>query len=561
MLLELRIENLLVIERAELRFGPRLNAITGETGAGKTVLAHSLDLLMGGRARPQVVRPGAGEAYVEGVFELPNGLLDDPELEQIAGRLPEDVEEVVLGRRVGASGRTSAFIAGRSASAADLRLLSARLLDFYGQHEHRRLTLAAAQAEVLDGFAGAALIELRSRYRSAHSEVRRLARELEELSERDGARARDFDLLRYELGEIEAAALLPDEDQELERERSRLRHAEGLREAAGRALAAIAGDEEDGGATTLLAHAEAALSQVAGVDSRLDELAERVAALCVDSSDVAGELRGSLDPAEADPHQLQAVEERLELIERLKRKHGGSIEAVGAHAENCRAEIARLAGAEERGEQLTRTLEEATTRRSELGAALSEMRRAAVQPFVEGVGAELGQLAMDGATLEVLLEPHPDGFGSSGMETIELVVSTNPGMPAGALRDVASGGELSRLMLALSGLGMAGGGRTVVFDEIDAGIGGGTAKAVGERLSALASDGGNQVLCITHLPQIAAVADVHFRVTKHTAGDATIAEVTRVDGEELVAEIRRMLGGGHNDEAATRHARELLRAA
>ncbi len=561
MLLELRIENLLVIERAELRFGPRLNAITGETGAGKTVLAHSLDLLMGGRARPQVVRPGAGEAYVEGVFELPNGLLDDPELEQIAGRLPEDVEEVVLGRRVGASGRTSAFIAGRSASAAELRLLSARLLDFYGQHEHRRLTLAAAQAEVLDGFAGAALIELRSRYRSAHSEVRRLARELEELSERDGARARDFDLLRYELGEIEAAALLPDEDQELERERSRLRHAEALREAAGRALAAIAGDEEDGGATTLLAHAEAALSQVAGVDSRLDELAERVAALCVDSSDVAGELRGSLDAAEADPQQLQAVEERLELIERLKRKHGGSIEAVGSHAENCRAEIARLAGAEELGEQLTRTLQEATTRRSELGAALSEMRRAAVQPFVEGVGAELGQLAMDGATLEVLLEPHPDGFGSSGMETIELVVSTNPGMPAGALRDVASGGELSRLMLALSGLGMAGGGRTVVFDEIDAGIGGGTAKAVGERLSALASEGGNQVLCITHLPQIAAVADVHFRVTKHMAGDATIAEVTRVDGEELVAEIRRMLGGGHNDEAATRHARELLRAA
>ena len=189
MLLELRIENLLVIERAELRLGPGLNAITGETGAGKTVLAHSLDLLMGGRARPHVVRPGAGEAYVEGVFELPEGLLDDPELEPIAGRLPEDIEEVVLGRRVGASGRTSAFIAGRSASAAELRLLSARLLDFYGQHEHRRLTLAAAQAEVLDGFAGAALIELRSRYRSAHSEVRRLARELDELSERDGARA------------------------------------------------------------------------------------------------------------------------------------------------------------------------------------------------------------------------------------------------------------------------------------------------------------------------------------------------------------------------------------
>ena len=205
MLLELRIENLLVIERAELRLGPGLNAITGETGAGKTVLAHSLDLLMGGRARPQIVRPGAAEAYVEGVFDLPDGLFDDPELADLSARMPDDATEVVLARRVGAGGRTSAYVQGRSANVADLRALGSRLLAFYGQHEHRRLTLASAQLDVLDGFAGDKHLGLREDYRAAHAEVRAARRELDELREREGTRERDLDLMRFELEEIDAA--------------------------------------------------------------------------------------------------------------------------------------------------------------------------------------------------------------------------------------------------------------------------------------------------------------------------------------------------------------------
>ena len=229
MLLELRIENLLLIERAELRLGEGLNAITGETGAGKTVLAHSLDLLLGGRARPQIVRPGAEEAWVEGAFALPEGVLDAPELAAVAERLGEPGGEIVLGRRIGSSGRTSAFIGGRSASAAELRSLGSRLLAFYGQHEHRKLTVASAQLEILDGFAGAEHLALRTRYRAAHSEARGLARELAELQEREGSRERDLDLMRFELSEIEAAAPDADEAAELEAERDRLRHAEGLR--------------------------------------------------------------------------------------------------------------------------------------------------------------------------------------------------------------------------------------------------------------------------------------------------------------------------------------------
>ena len=560
MLRELRIENLLLIERAELRLGEGLNAITGETGAGKTVLAHSLDLLMGGKARAQIVRPGASEAWVEGVFDLPAGLLDEPEFAELAERLPEGAEEVVLGRRVSAGGRTSAFVAGRAATAADLKLLGGRLLAFFGQHEHRRLTIASAQLEILDGFAGTEHLELRRDYRDVHRECGRLAAELAGLREREGSRERDLDLYRYELSEIEAVAPVPEEQAEIAAERERLRHAEGLREAATIAHAGLAGaDEDGGGAGAALAQAEASLHGAAGLDPGLDRIAERVAALSVELGDVASELRDYAEGVESDPGALLAIEERLEAIDRLERKHGGSVESVLAHAERCREEIARLEGAEERGAEAEAALVEAEARRAELGERLSAGREAAAKPLQVRVAAELEQLAMPGASLQVALEPHPDGYGPSGRETVELRVAPNAGIEAAPLRDAASGGELSRVMLALSGLGQAASAGTMVFDEIDAGIGGNTARVVGERLRALGE--GRQVLCITHLPQVASLAEVHFRLEKDAAGEQAVAMVERLEGDAVVAEIRRMLGGESSDEAATQHARELLAAA
>jgi DNA repair protein RecN (Recombination protein N) len=557
---ELRIENLLLIEKAELRLGEGLNAITGETGAGKTMLAHSLDLLMGGKARPQIVRPGAEEAWVEGVFDLPEGLLEEPELAGVAARLPEGVEEVVLGRRVSASGRTAAFLAGRSASAAELKLLGGRLLAFYGQHEHRRLTISSAQLEVLDGFAGADHLELRRRYREAHRECARLGAELAELRERDGSRERDLDLHRYELAEIEEVAPDPAEEAELSAERQRLRHAEGLREAAGGAGSSVAGvEDDDGGAAGALARAEALLHGVSGLDPELDAIAERLSALVVELGDVAGELRGYLEGIDADPGRLAATEERLEAIERLKRKHGGSVESVLAHAERCRAEVARLESAEQRGAEAEAASVAAEAARAKLGKRLSAGRAAAAGPLREEVAAELERLAMPGAELEVVLEPHPDGFGPNGAESVELRLSPNPGIEPAPLRDAASGGELSRVMLALTGLGAGADAGALVFDEIDAGIGGKTARVVGERLRALGE--GRQVLCITHLPQVASLAPTHFRIEKDLGADPVTATVQRLDGDGVVEEIRRMLGGESSDEAATRHARELLAAA
>jgi DNA repair protein RecN (Recombination protein N) len=559
MLRELRIENLLLIERAELRLGEGLNAITGETGAGKTVLAHSLDLLIGGKARPQIVRPGAEEAWVEGVFDLPAGMLEEPEMAELAERLPEEADEVVLGRRVSASGRTSAFVAGRAASASDLKVLGGQLLAFYGQHEHRKLTISSAQMDVLDGFAGSAQLDLRERYREVHRECLRLAAELAELRERDGSRERDLDLYRYELSEIEEVAPDPDEEQELGGERERLGHAEGLREVAAGAHAIALGAEEDGGAAAALAQAEALLQGVAGVDANLDALSARLGALTIELGDVAGELRDYVDGLEADPERLASIEERLDALDRLQRKHGGSSEAVLAHAEHCRTEIARLENAGERGEEAVAALAEAEARRAKLGEKLSKERAKAAAPLQREVAEELGRLAMSGARLEVVLEPHPDRFGASGTETVEFRLAPNPGLEPAPLRDVASGGELSRVMLALGSLAGAVGAGTLIFDEIDAGVGGTTARAVGERLRALARD--HQVLCITHLPQVASLADTHFTLEKDVSGERASASVRRLDGDGIVEEIRRMLGGERSDAAATRHARELLAAA
>jgi DNA repair protein RecN (Recombination protein N) len=556
---ELRIENLLLIERAELRLGEGLNAITGETGAGKTVLAHSLDLLMGGKARPQIVRPGAEEAWVEGVFELPRSVLEEPEIGEIAERLPDGAEEVALGRRVSAGGRTSAFVGGRAASAADLKLLGGRLLAFYGQHEHRKLTIAAAQAEVLDGFAGTEHLAVRDRYAEAHRECLRLAAELAELRERDGSRERDLELYRYELSEIEEVAPDPAEESELTAERERLRHAEGLREAAAGAHAAVAGAEEDGGgAAALLAQAEGLLQGVGGLDGELDPISDRLSDLVLELADVAAGLRGYAEGLASDPGRLAVVEERLDALDRLRRKHGGSVESVLAHADRCRTEIARLEDAEERGGAVQAALRTAESGRAKLGERLSKGRAKAAGPLEQAVAQELERLAMPGATLGVVLEPHPDGFGPIGAETVGLRLAPNPGLEPAPLRDAASGGELSRVMLALSGFGATASG-TLVFDEIDAGVGGKTARAVGERLRALGEE--RQVICITHLPQVASLALTHFTLEKDVSGERATATVRRLDGEGVVGEIRRMLGGDGSDEAATRHARELLAAA
>ena len=558
MLLELRVENLLLIERAELALSPGLNVLTGETGAGKTVLAHALDLLLGGRARTGIVRPGASEAYVEGVFELPDALRGE-----LGERLPADAEEVVLARRVSAEGRTRAYLCGRSAAVGDLREVAAALLSFYGQHEHRKLMLASAQLEMLDGFCGAEHLARRAAFGATYARVRGLASALEDLRERAGARERELDLLAFELAEIEAADPSEAEEAELLGARGRMRHLEALRAAALGAAQAAAPDEGEG-MVALLAAGGAALEGVGGVDGALDALAERWRSLAYEAEDLAGELVRYAEGLEGDPATLEAAEERLAVLDRLKRKHGGTIAEVLAHAERCRERRDELEGAEVALERGSAELEEARGELERAGTELREARVEAAPRLAAAVRERLAELAMEGASFDIALEEREPG--PSGPDTVEFLIAPNPGVPAAPLREIASGGELSRVMLALLGVAhgdregdMAGAAATLVFDEVDAGIGGHTARAVGAQLLALAE--GRQILCITHLPQIASLAARHFCIEKDTEAEPARTTVCELRSGQVVAELVRMLGADADDAGARRHARELLKAA
>jgi DNA repair protein RecN (Recombination protein N) len=521
------------------------------------VLAHALDLLLGGKPRAGIVRPGAPEAYVEGVFALPDGLLEGEALADLRERLPDDADEIVLGRRVGAEGRTRAFVQGRSASAADLRELGGRLLSFYGQHEHRRLTLSSAQLDILDAFCGPAHAAARESYVTCHSRVRALRGQLAELRARAGARDRDRDLLAFELDEIEDLGPDPGEAAALLAERGRLRQIDGLRAAAGAGAEAIAPD--DGiGAVVALGEAERLADAVAGADPQLDELAERLRALRIEADDLGAELRRYAGGLEAEPGRLEEVEARVEQYDRLRRKHGGSVESVLAHAEHCRAELARLERSDDDEARAEAELEQAVDEESTLAKRLSKARAAAAPRLAERVLDELSQLAMEGAEFAVELLPREE-LGPAGAERVEFVIAPNPGVPATPLRETASGGETSRAMLALLTAAGAAGDTTLVFDEVDAGIGGQTARAVGERLRALAE--GRQIVCITHLPQIASMARRHFRIEKSAEEDLARATVEALGDSDVVAELCRMLGADTSDAGARRHAEELLAAA
>ncbi len=551
MLHELRVENLLLIENAELRLAPGLNVLTGETGAGKTVLAHALDLLLGGRPRAGIVRPGAEEAYVEGVFELSDELRT-----HLGERLPADAEELILARRVAAEGRTRALVNGRSATVGELREVASAMLVFYGQHEHRKLTVASAQLDILDGFCGAAQLQRRAAMAAAHMREAECEQRLDELKALDGARERELDLLQFELAEIDEAAPSESEQEELLSLRGKLAHVEALRSAAFSACETLA--PEDGeGVSAKIAAAGNGLDGVSGVDQQLDELSSRWQSLAIEADDLAAELRRYCETLGAEPGLLEKTEERLALLDRLSRKHGGSIADVLAHAEESRQRLALLTDAEASLGSAAAELAEATAVSAALAAELRAARTAAAPKLAEQVSARLDELAMVGASFAVDLNQREGG--PNGADGVDFLIATNQGVPAGPLREIASGGELSRVMLALLGVANDGSKRTLVFDEIDAGVGGKTARVVGERLRSLAGD--RQILCITHLPQIASLADRHFSIDKDSATDPVLATVTELREPQVVGELVRMLGADEDDSAALRHARELRNAA
>lgn len=556
----LRVENVAIVQRAELEFGAGLNVLTGETGAGKSIVLGALALLAGGRASGEVIRDGAEEAVVEAVFRTER--LPELEAELAARGTPVVDHQLVVRRSVSRSGRSRAQVGGQLVPVATLAELFAGRLEISSQHDSQSLLRAESHGWLLDRSAG--LLPQRERVAEGHARLRELARELATLRAAASERERRRDLLAYQVEEIDAARLEPGETERLRAQRARLAHAERLREEGAVAAGLLVGDPlraEDANAADLLADAARRLGALERLDPALAPLAARLRAAGTELRDAAGELERHLDGAESDPARLAAVEERLHRVEQLQRKYGASVEEVLRSRDAAAQELAEAAGADQREASLAKEREATAQRLAGDAAALTAARSQAARRLARAVQASLRELGMPSSQFGVALEPgaHEEDFpcGPSGAEAAEFRFSANAGEPPRPLRKVASGGELSRLLLALTGATRgAGAGMVLVFDEVDAGVGGRAADRVGRRLAELA--GHHQVLCITHLPQVAAFAELHFRVEKRTSAGRTIATLTVVDGAERIEEIARMAGGESVGEGTRRHARELL---
>ena len=527
MLVELRVVDLGIVADLTLVLGPGLTAITGETGAGKTLLVEALDLLVGGRADAGVVRDGATEARVEGRF------VDD------------EADETILSRVVPVDGRSRAYVDGRLATVGELGERGAQLVDLHGQHSHQSLLAPAVQRAALDRFAGPPAAKALAEYRAAREEQRRLDEELATLGGDDRARARELDLLRFQISEIESAGLADaGEDVALEAEEALLADAAAHQEALGAAYEAIEGAGLDS-----VGSAAAALADRAP----FVELAARLRAAQAELADLGRDLRLAREQVTIDPARLDAVRARRQLLRELTRKYGETVEDVVAYGNEAARRLDELAGYEERARTLQEARGTAGDAAATASAALSRSRHAAALPLADAITPHLRDLAMPAARFEVLVEPAEGG--EDGADRVTFLLSANPGEPARPLARAASGGELSRAMLAARVV-LSEAPPTLVFDEVDAGIGGEAGAAVGRLMADLAPH--HQVLCVTHLAQVAAFADAQVAVEKREKGGRTVATAKQLGGDDRVAELSRMLAGVGESEHARSHAAELL---
>ena len=551
MLTEISVENVALIEEATLELAPGLNAITGETGAGKTLLATALQMLLGGRARSEAVRAGAKRATVEGTFFLPEET-KSAALSEAFGDLAEEIDAedgLVLRRTLTGDGRSRCYVGGVSVPVRALASLGARLVSYHSQREQARLTEPAEQLAILDDFLDEAALDAKHEHEALWHAVESDRRELAQITAASDARLRELDFLRFQVSELESAGYSESEVADLTRERDRLRNVTDLLQSAAAAASALS-SEDGGGAIEATGRAASELENAARYDEGLSGLLERLSGLSAELEDVLYELRSYLDELEADPSRLETVEDRLAALRALERKYGN----VEGYLEEARGRLRRLENLDEETAELESKIARAEARLARLASQVTSGRARASKRLSGKVGENLAGLNLGKTIFKAELVPVTPG--PSGVERVEFVIQPNPGEPELPVRRYASGGELSRIMLAIRlAQERAEPGATYVFDEVDAGIGGETATAVGAKLRELGER--NQVLTITHLPQIASEAASHVVVSKEEAGGRTITRIRRVEGEERLKEMARMLSG-RVDEASLAHASELL---
>lgn len=568
MLRELTIENLALIDHLRLEFARGLNILTGETGAGKSIIIDGVNLILGGRSSSELIRAEAEAAQVEAVFEVE----EHKELEKVLAEwgIPlGDDRLLVISREVNSSGRSRCRINGQTVTVLTLSKIGGYLLDLHGQHEHQSLLFSERQREILDGFGGELLAAKAGEVAETYRRYEEVKKELAELTTSEEDKNRRIEFIGFQLREIEGARLRPGEEEELLREREILAGAEQLFTAASRVYELLYGGEEPGSALDKLSEGQQALEKVIGIDPRLQPLYQMITESACQVEEAAREIRSYRDGVEFDPTRLAAVEERLDEINKLKRKYGKTVGDILAYAEKIRKEIQTIEGREERLSQLTKELAAVEEKLAREALALSALRRRAAGRLEEAITAQLAEVNMGKTVFKVALNraiAEKDGLtvggekvavDRHGLDRVEFMVAPNPGEGLKPLAKIASGGELSRMMLVLKVI-LAEVDRipTMVFDEIDVGIGGRTSQAVAEKLLLLART--NQVICVTHLPQIASMADRHFYIEKKTFENRTRVEVKVLDRKARVEELARMLGGAEVTATTREHAREML---
>lgn len=556
MLSILHIENIAVIESADIAFGAGFNALTGETGAGKSIVVDAMSAVTGERTSRELIRTGASSALVTGAF---TGVKTLPWMAE-NGLSPDENGEVLLQREILPDGKNLCRVNGRPVTVAQLRELGRRLLNIHGQHDGQQLLDESCHLDYLDRFAGDEK-ELEA-YRAAYAALTAIDKRIAALQMDEGEKARRVDTLQFQISELERAELAAGEEEALLERRDILRSASDLAEAAQGASYALSGDEDAPGAAALLMEAEAALERIAGVSPELDELRERLTdcrCQVQDAADTARDLRGSFD---FEPGELDQLEGRLDLLYRLKKKYGSSVEEMIDYLERCRKELDEIQFA---GDALLRLEEErkaALAEAKKRADALSGSRRKAGKALEERIQDELAQLDMPKVRFRVDFAPAEgaDGLNADGMDTVRFLMSANVGEDLKPIQKIASGGELARIMLCLKNvLAENDDVDTLVFDEVDTGVSGRAAQKVAQKLAQVA--GRKQVLCVTHLPQIAAMADVHFSVEKGERAGRTYTAVETLDRERRQAELARLTSGEHITQAALDSAGELLDSA
>ena len=533
-----------------LEIGPGFCVLTGETGAGKSIIVDALGAALGERVGTEVVRTGADKCSVEAVFDIS----DSPAAGAAAAEFGFEAEDgvLILSREVSRNGRSQARVNGHPATASVLKSITSLLIDVHGQHEHQSLLLVPLHVDMFDAWIGEPASELQRRISELYVQLQDLRSEKDRLMTDERERARLLDLYQFQLKEIEAARLEIGEEESLSAEKNRLANAEKLYSAAAEIHEALT--EAEGCAVDRLSEATRTADRIQGMDPSMSGLTETLNAALINAQEASATIRDYIEQVEANPERLEQVEERIELIRVLKKKYGDSIEDILVYADDLSGKLDGLTNADERTSELTGKIAEQEQRLRQICVELTALRKKASSEFEKRVERELADLAMDRTRFQVSIEPVEPG--PKGADAVEFLISPNPGEPVKPLAKIASGGEMSRIMLALKTVMARAEVPTLVFDEIDTGIGGRTAQVLGDKLASLARK--CQVLCVTHLPQIASKASNHFSISKVVEDGRTSVQLSVLTGEDRVGELARMLGADGSSDAATQHAREML---